>query len=81
MARGRRKCTEIESMFPETCEEVVATLIQVSDHEAKTQKDQISAEAPLAYHQVYSAPLMTAANMMSKVASLPAKGWFASNKT
>jgi len=61
-------------MSPEACEEVVATLTQVFDHEAKTQKDQMRAEAPLAYHQVYSAPLMTAANMMSTVESLPAKG-------
>lgn len=58
MAHGRRKFTEIVSAFPEACEEVVAALKQVFDHEEKTQKEQMSAEARLAYHRVYRAPMM-----------------------
>ena len=58
MAHGRRKFTEIEAAFPEACEEVVVALKQVFDHEEKTQKDQMSDEARLAYHQAYSAPIM-----------------------
>ena len=50
MAHGRRQFTEIVSAFPEACEEVVAALKQVFDHEEKTQKEQMSAEARLAYH-------------------------------
>jgi hypothetical protein len=57
-------------MFPEACEEVVVTLTQVFAHEAKTQMDQISTKAPLAYHQAYSAPLMTALKTSSFIASL-----------
>lgn len=58
LAHGRRKFTEIESAFPEACQEVVFTLKQVFDHEEKTQKEQMSAEERLVYHQAYSAPLM-----------------------
>jgi transposase len=58
MAHGRRKFTEIESAFPDACEEVVAALKEVFDHEEKTQKDHMSAEERLAYHQAYSAPIM-----------------------
>ena len=58
MAHGRRKFTEIESAFPEACEEVVAALKEAFDHEEKTRKDQMSDEARLAYHQAYSAPIM-----------------------
>jgi transposase len=58
MAHGRRKFTEIESAFPEACQEVVSALKEVFDHEEKTQKDQMSDEERLAYHQAYSAPIM-----------------------
>src|SRR5687768_11086880 len=59
MAHGRRQFTEIESTFPEACQEVVAALKQVFDHEEQTQKDQMNAQERLAYHQTYSAPIMT----------------------
>jgi len=58
MAHGRRKFTEIEVAFPEACQEVVIALKQVFDHEEKTQKDHMSAQERLAYHQAYSAPIM-----------------------
>jgi transposase len=58
MAHGRRKFTEIEAAFPDACEAVVAALRQVFDHEEQTQKDQMNAEARLAYHQAYSAPIL-----------------------
>ena len=58
MAHGRRQFTEIEAAFPEACEEVVAALKQVFDHEEKTQKDQMNDEERLAYHQAYSAPIL-----------------------
>nr|WP_256867966.1 transposase [Candidatus Entotheonella palauensis] len=58
MAHGRRKFTEIESAFPEACEEVVEALKAVFDHEEKTRKDQMSDEERLAYHQAYSKPVM-----------------------
>jgi hypothetical protein len=58
MAHGQRKFTEIEAAFPEACQEVVMALKQVFDHEEKTQKDQMSAQDRLAYHQAYSAPIM-----------------------
>ncbi len=57
MAHGRRKFTEIESAFPEACEEMVAALKVVFDHEEKTQKDQMSDEERLTYHQAYSEPI------------------------
>jgi transposase len=60
MAHGRRQFTEIEAAFPEACEEVVAALKQVFDHEEQTQKDQMNAQERLAYHQTYSAPIMAA---------------------
>ena len=58
MAHGQRQFTEIEAAFPEACQEVVMALKQVFDHEEKTQKDQMSAQDRLAYHQAYSAPIM-----------------------
>jgi hypothetical protein len=58
LAHGRRKFTEIESAFPEACQEGVSALKQVFDHEEKTRKEQMSAEDRLAYHQAYSAPIM-----------------------
>jgi len=51
MAHGRRKFTEIESAFPEACEEGVFALKQVFDHEEKTKQERMSAEARLAYHK------------------------------
>ncbi len=60
MAHGRRKFTEIESAFPEACQEVVEALKEVFDHEEKTQKNQMRAQERLAYHQTYSAPIMAA---------------------
>ncbi len=58
LAHGRRKFTEIESAFPEACQEVVSALKQVFDHEDKAQQDQMSAPERLAYHQTHSAPIM-----------------------
>ena len=58
MAHGRRKFTEIESAFPEACQEVVVALKQVFDHEEKTKQEHMSAADRLAYHQAYSEPIM-----------------------
>ena len=58
LAHGRRKFSELEDVFPEECTVVLEALRQVFDHEDKAVEQQLSAQERLAYHQVYSGPLM-----------------------
>jgi transposase len=58
LAHGRRKFSELEDVFPDECTVVIDTLKQVFDHEDTADEQQLSAQERLAYHQVYSGPLM-----------------------
>ena len=58
LAHGRRKFSELEDVFPDECTVVLEALRQVFDHEDKAAQQQLSAQERLAYHQVYSGPLM-----------------------
>lgn len=58
LAHGRRKFSELEDVFPDECRVVIDTLKQVFDHEDTADEQQLSAQERLAYHQVYSGPLM-----------------------
>jgi hypothetical protein len=58
LAHGRRKFSELEDVLPQECAVVLDVLQQVFDHEEATRVQQLSAQERLAYHQVYSGPLM-----------------------
>jgi hypothetical protein len=58
LAHGRRKFSELADVFPQECAVVLDVLQQVFDHEEATRVHQLSAQQRLAYHQVYSGPLM-----------------------
>jgi transposase len=58
LAHGRRKFSELEDVFPAECTVVLEALRQVFDHEAQAAQQQLSAQERLAYHQVYSGPLL-----------------------
>src|SRR5262249_4568956 len=55
---GRRKFSELEDVFPDECQVVIASLQQVFDHDEEARLQQMSAAARLAYHQAYSGPIM-----------------------
>jgi len=58
LAHGRRKFSELEDVFPAECQVVLESLKQVFDHDEEARVQQMSAAERLAYHQVYSGPLM-----------------------
>jgi transposase len=58
LAHGRRKFRELEEVFPTECAVVSEALKQVFDHEEEARRQQMNAEARLAYHQHYSGPMM-----------------------
>jgi transposase len=60
LAHGRRKCTELEEVWPEECTVVIEALKQVFDHEEEARVQQMNATERLAYHQAYSGPIMGA---------------------
>jgi transposase len=60
LAHGRRKCSDLEDVFPHACQVVLDGLRQVFDHDEQARQDQLSPEARLAYHQAQSQPLMDA---------------------
>jgi hypothetical protein len=60
LAHGRRKCSELEEVFPEECAVVIEALKQVFDHEEEARVQQMNATERLAYHQAYSRPIMDA---------------------
>jgi transposase len=58
LAHGRRKCSELEAVFPHECQVVLEVISQVFDHDEQARKEQLSPQARLAYHQAQSQPLM-----------------------
>lgn len=58
LAHGRRQFSDIEAVFPTECRVVLDVLKQVFDHDEAAREKQMSPEARLAYHQLYSQPLM-----------------------
>jgi hypothetical protein len=58
LAHGRRKCRDLEEVFPQECQMVLAVLRQVFEHEAQARQEQLSPAARLAYHPRLSGPLM-----------------------
>src|SRR5262249_49600229 len=52
LAHGRRKCSELEEVFPQECAVVLAVLQQVFDHDEAARVQPRSAQERLAYHQV-----------------------------
>jgi transposase len=58
LAHGRRQFSDIEEVFPGECRVVMDVIKQVFDHDEEARDQQMSPEARLAYHQLYSQPLM-----------------------
>jgi transposase len=58
LAHGRRQFSDLEAVFPQECQVVLEVIRQVFDHDEQARKEQLSAEARLAYHQAQSQPLM-----------------------
>jgi transposase len=58
LAHGQRKFRELEEVFPQECDVVTHALKQVFEHEEDVRARQLSAEERLAYHQVYSEPIL-----------------------
>ena len=59
LAHGRRKFSELEEDFPAESAVVVEALKAVYDHDEEARAKQLSAQERLAYHQTYSAPILT----------------------
>jgi transposase len=59
LAHGRRKFSELEEDFPAESAVVVEALKAVYDHDEKAREEGMSAQERLAYHQTYSAPILT----------------------
>jgi hypothetical protein len=60
LAHGRRKCSELEEVFPEECTIVLDALKQVFDHDEEARLQQRNPTERLAYHQHTSGPIMEA---------------------
>jgi transposase len=58
LAHGRRKFSDLEEVFPQECQVVLAALKQVFDHEEEARDHQMSPAQRLAYHQTVSRPIM-----------------------
>jgi transposase len=58
LAHGRRKFSDLEAVFPQECQVVLAVVKQVFDHDAHAREAQLSPSERLAYHQRLSGPLM-----------------------
>jgi hypothetical protein len=59
LAHGRRKFSELAEVFPVESAVVVEALKSVYEHEEEARDKQLSAQERLAYHQTYSAPILT----------------------
>jgi transposase len=59
LAHGRRKFSELEEDFPAESAVVVEALKAVYDHDEQAREERMSAQERLAYHQTYSAPILT----------------------
>ena len=51
LAHGRRKCSDLEAVFPHECQGVLEVIRQVFDHDEQTRVHQMSPAARLAHHQ------------------------------
>jgi transposase len=58
LAHGRRKFSDLVEVFPHECQVVLEVISAVFDHDEQARQAQMSPEARLAYHQVYSRPLL-----------------------
>ena len=58
LAHGRRKCSELEDVFPAECTVVIDALQQVFDPDDQAEEQQRSAQERFTYHQASSGPLM-----------------------
>jgi transposase len=59
LAHGRRKFSELAEDFPAESAVVVDALKAVYDHDEAAREKQLSTHERLAYHQTYSAPILT----------------------
>jgi transposase len=59
LAQGRRKFTELAEDFPAESAVVVQALKLVYDPDDEAREQQLRAQDRLAYHQTYSAPVLT----------------------
>ncbi len=59
MSHGRRQFVEVAANFPEECRYVLETLGGVWHHDALAQKQQLSPQDRLRFHQEHSGPLLT----------------------
>ncbi len=57
-AHGRRGFVTVAEAFPEECAHVLETLRQVYQHDAQTQREAMSDEQRLLFHQQHSGPLL-----------------------
>lgn len=60
LAHGRRKFVAVANCFPAECQRVLDDLAVIYRNDAEARKQNLSAEARLAYHQEHSAPTMHA---------------------
>jgi transposase len=60
LAPGRRKCSDLEDVFPQECQRVLQGRSPVCAHDEQARKAPLSPQARLAYHQAQSQPLMDA---------------------
>lgn len=59
LVHAQRKFHEIRDTFPPECQQVLEVLGHVFEHDAQAREWALTAEARLAYHQIYSGPLLT----------------------
>ena len=58
LAHGRRQFVEVCERFPDQCRHVLEALEAIYRHDAQAEKDGLSAEERLTFHQAHSSPLM-----------------------
>jgi hypothetical protein len=63
LVHAQRKFHEVQDVFPAECQQVLAVLGQVFEHEAQAREWALTAEVRLAYHQLYSGPLLAQLKM------------------
>jgi len=59
-SHGRRGFVTVADAFPEECAHVLETMQQVYKHDAHTQREALSDDQRLSFHQQHSGPLMAA---------------------
>jgi len=60
LVHAQRKFHDVQEVFPAECQQVLEVLGQVFEHDAQAREWVLTAEARLAYHQIYSGPLLAA---------------------